>query len=79
MIYIALDEILVKSCMLWLEIKMTRGSPCGSSTNHGIERFNRSFEQRIGWAWWRTPIRQSGVDCYILVLEIQHSSALCLG
>jgi hypothetical protein len=47
-----LDQVIAELKQLWPDCRMVRGSPRHSESNGGIERINRTVQQKLG-AWMR--------------------------
>ena len=47
-----IDEVILEIRKLWLECRIVRGSPRRSTTNGGVDRFNRTMEEKLG-AWMK--------------------------
>ena len=69
-----LDKVISNVRDLWPECRMVRGSPCHTTTNGGIERFNQTMEKQLG-AWMKD---NQALEYWMqdLLLALQHSSSL---
>jgi hypothetical protein len=61
-----LDQVIAELKQLWPDCRMVRGSPRHSESNGGIERINRTVQQKLG-AWMRdTCTIRWAVGCKII-------------
>ena len=62
-----IDEIITEIKQLWPECRMVRGSPRHSQSNGGIERVNRTMQDKLG-AWMTdTSSRRWSVGCRLMM------------
>jgi hypothetical protein len=62
-----LSEIITEVRQLWPECWMVRGSPRHSPSNGGVERVNRTMQEKLG-AWMKDcKSRQWTIGCHLMM------------